>query len=323
MTDKKPTIITEKQGLHPRNPHRFRYDFGQLIMACPELAPFVRLNKFKVESVDFADPKAVKLLNQAILKQFYDIGEWNIPENYLCPPIPGRADYIHYVADLLATCNKGVIPTGKSVSVLDIGVGANCVYPIIGNKAYGWHFVGTDIDPVAIRSVNQIIGANPKLQGVVECRLQTSPSNIFSNIIHPGEFFDLSVCNPPFHASAEEARSGSQRKTHNLTSGKDATPVLNFGGQSNELWCNGGEAEFVRRIVKQSSEIPDRCFWFSSLISKKSNLPGIYKALQKAGAKAMQTIDMAQGQKLSRIVAWSFLSDDQQNEWRKQRWSGQ
>jgi 23S rRNA (adenine1618-N6)-methyltransferase len=39
------------------------------------------------------------------------------------PPIPGRADYIHQIADLLATCNKKVVPTGADIRILDIGVG--------------------------------------------------------------------------------------------------------------------------------------------------------------------------------------------------------
>jgi len=319
MTEK-TTTGGEKSGMHPRNPHRFRYDFEQLISVCPELAPFVKLNQFNTESIDFANPEAVKLLNKAILKQFYDIAVWDIPENYLCPPIPGRADYIHHAADLLASCNKGTIPTGQSVSVLDIGVGANCVYPIIGHKAYGWHFVGSDIDPVAIRTANQIIASNPTLKGAVECRLQNTTSNIFSKIMKRGEVFDLSICNPPFHSSPEEAAGGTQRKSKNLTSGKDSTPILNFGGQNHELWCDGGESEFVRRMIKQSSELPDFCLWFSSLISKKDNLYGVYKALKKAEAKEVRTIEMAHGQKQSRIVAWTFFPKEQQAEWRKNRW---
>ena len=306
MNRKNPIVVTEKSGLHLRNPHRYRYDFKQLIQVCPELGKFVKINQYGSESIDFANPQAVKMLNKTILRQFYDVSDWDIPENYLCPPIPGRADYIHYMADLLASCNNGIIPTGKSVSVLDIGVGANCIYPIIGNKAYGWHFIGTDIDPVAIRSANQIIEENPKLQGVIECRLQINPSNFFSNILKPGEVFDLSICNPPFHASAEEAAEVTHRKTRNLGSGKGTSSVLNFGGQNNELWCPGGEAEFVRRMIKQSSELPDCCKWFSTLISKKSNLAPVYKLLQKAGAKQVRTIEMSQGQKQSRVVAWSF-----------------
>jgi 23S rRNA (adenine1618-N6)-methyltransferase len=101
---------TEKSGLHPRNPHRFRYDFKELIKSCPKLAPFVSLNKYKSESIDFSNPEAVKILNLALLRHFYQLSYWDIPENYLCPPIPGRADYIHYIADLLASCNENKIP---------------------------------------------------------------------------------------------------------------------------------------------------------------------------------------------------------------------
>jgi len=317
MTDKITTTDAEKSGMHPRNPHRFRYDFEQLIKVCPELAPFVILNQFNNQSIDFADPQAVKMLNKAILKQFYDIAVWDIPQNYLCPPIPGRADYIHHMADLLASSNNEIIPTGSSVSVLDIGVGANCVYPIIGHKAYGWHFVGSDIDPIAIRTANQIIASNPTLKRAVECRLQSTPSNIFSNIIKKGEVFDLSICNPPFHSSSEEAAEGAERKARNLASEKKPSPLLNFGGQNNELWCDGGEAEFVRRMVKQSSENPNRCLWYTSLVSKKSNLYAINKALKKANAMQVRTIEMTHGQKQSRIVAWTFLTDEQHQQWRK------
>lgn len=295
-----------KPGFHPQNPHRFRYDYKQLIFACPELAPFVKLNKYNIESIDFADPVAVKMLNRAILKLNYQLEFWDIPEKYLCPPIPSRADYIFHAADLLASGNNRIIPTGKTVSVLDIGVGANCIYPIIGHQTLGWHFVGTDIDVAAIRIAQKIIDSNVSLKGKIELRLQSKTSNIFSNILKPGEKFDLSICNPPFHSSQEEASEGSQRKSRNLNLKVEKTQALNFGGQSSELICDGGEHEFLRRMVKQSSEIPDRVKWFTSLVSKKSNLPEIYKSLQKFGAKEVRTIEMVHGQKQSRIVAWTF-----------------
>lgn len=302
-----PISSSEKPGFHPQNPHRFRYNFKQLISACPELATFVKLNKYSIESVDFANPDAVKMLNKAILKLHYQLEYWDIPTNYLCPPIPGRADYIFHAADLLASGNLGIIPSGKTVSVLDIGAGANCIYPIIGHQTFGWHFLGTDIDPVAIRFAQKIIDSNPNLRGKIELRLQSKPSNIFSNILNPGEMFDLSICNPPFHSSQEIASEGTNRKNRNLNLTAEKVPALNFGGQSGELWCDGGEAEFLRRMVKQSSEIPDRVKWFTSLVSKKSNLSGIYKALQKAGVKDVRTIEMEHGQKQSRIVCWTFL----------------
>jgi len=306
MKDNKSNPSIEKQGFHPQNPLRFRYDYKKLSNACPELAPFLKPNKFNDESIDFANPKAVKTLNKAILKLHYHLEYWDLPANYLCPPIPSRADYIFHVADLLASSNKGIIPTGKTVSVLDIGVGANCIYPIIGNQTFGWHFVGTDIDQTAIRFAQKIINSNQNIKGNIELRFQSKSSNIFSNILNPDEKFDLSICNPPFHSSQDEATEGTIRKNRKLNLQNEKVSSLNFGGQSSELFCDGGEAEFLRRMIKQSSEIPDRVKWFTSLVSKKSNLPGIYKALQKVNANDVRTIEMQHGQKQCRIVAWTF-----------------
>jgi 23S rRNA (adenine1618-N6)-methyltransferase len=56
------------------------------------------------------------------------------PANYLCPPIPAVADYLHYLADLLADGSGGV-PRGIKVRALDVGVGANCIYPLLGHAA--------------------------------------------------------------------------------------------------------------------------------------------------------------------------------------------
>lgn len=299
-----PTL--EKSGLHPRNPHRFRYDFKALTASCPDLSRFVSPNKYGNESIDFANPQAVLTLNRALLKHFYDISSWDIPDNYLCPPIPGRADYIHYMADLLATGNEGKIPTGGQVRVLDIGVGANCVYPIIGSKEYGWSFVGTDVDPVAIESARKIVEMNSSLQSKVELRIQPVPADIFRGVVQPEEQFHLSVCNPPFHSSMAEASAATRRKTLNLTQGRNTKPVQNFGGQNIELCYNGGEEAFVRRMIQQSSRIPSQCKWFSTLIAKNDHLPAVFKSLEIARAAEVRTIDMAQGQKVSRVVAWRF-----------------
>jgi len=297
-----------KKELHPRNRHRGRYDFKQLIQAAPELARFVATNKYGDESIDFADPHAVKALNQAILKQVYGVSGWDIPKGFLCPPIPGRADYIHHVADLLGSTNGDVVPQGSEVRVLDIGTGANCVYPLIGHSEYGWSFVGTDIDPDALRSAQKVLSLNDGLTDAIELRLQKSPEKIFEGIIKPGETFDLAICNPPFHASQAEAQEGTQRKWKNL--GKSPTakgaPVLNFGGTGAELWCKGGERAFIERMIKESARFANQCRWFTTLLSRESHLPAIGGALKRAGTHQQGIIEMVHGQKKSRIVAWSF-----------------
>jgi 23S rRNA (adenine1618-N6)-methyltransferase len=306
-----------KSVLHPRNRHRGRYDFDQLIQASPVLAPYVKLNEYGDASIDFSNAEAVKALNQALLKQFYAVRAWDIPRQYLCPPIPGRADYLHYLADLLSEGNAGQIPRGQSVRVLDVGVGANMIYPLIGTHEYGWQFVGADIDDKALSNAQQIIEANA-LSNLIELRLQTSPLSIFKDVISEGEKFALTMCNPPFHGSLEEAQAGTQRKWRGLgkNPGKrrstDKSPVLNFGGQNAELYCEGGEEAFVTAMIKESRHYATQSVWFTTLISKAANLPSVYSALKKVHALQVKTIEMSQGQKQSRIVAWTFLNVSQQ-----------
>lgn len=321
MTNKKRPERQTKLKLHPRNRNRERYNFDELIAGSPELASYTATNIYGDESIDFANPDAVKTLNRALLKHFYSIENWDIPPNYLCPPIPGRADYIHYIADLLAEKNSGEIPIGESIKCLDIGVGANCIYPIIGNREYGWSFVGTDIDPVSIESANNIIESNSGLSDFIECRLQPDSRNIFDSILKEGELFDVSICNPPFHSSEADVIAASAKKVSNLKQKSVKNPTLNFGGKSNELWCDGGEEKFIETMIRESRIYWDSCFWFTTLVSKDWHLQRIYKALDYAEAFAVKTIPMGQGNKISRIVAWTFLDKNQQKTWRDLRWN--
>lgn len=289
-----------KPELHPRNRNNKLYDFRQLVVVCPDLAKYLTITPVGTESIDFSNPNAVKTLNKAILKFYYNI-HWNLPGDYLCPPIPGRADYLHYIADLLSEDHMNIIPRGEKITVLDIGVGANCIYPILGSREYVWSFVGTEINPEAILIAKNLIQQN-ELTSSIKIFHQKSPTCIFEGLpkdIH----FDVSMCNPPFHASIAEAMAGTKRKWKNL---KVKSNQLNFGGHENELWCPGGEVAFIARMIKESPNV--NCKWFTTLVSKETSLPGIYKELNKLKGIKVRTIAMGQGQKKSRIVAWSFSS---------------
>ena len=294
--------IPEKAELHPRNRHRGPYDFAALVKASPELGRFVGRARHGGLSIDFADAEAVRRLNRAILRLVYGVKGWDIPAGYLCPPIPGRADYVHYAADLLG----GV--RGAEVRVLDLGTGANLVYPLIGHREYGWSFVGTDIDKAALDAARRTLKANEGLAAAIELRLQTDRGRLFEGVLKRGETFDLSMCNPPFFASAAEARGSAQEKWRKLGRGAQAS-ARNFGGQGGELWCEGGEVAFILRMIEESARRPSACRWFTTLVSKSSNLPAAHRALRQAGAADIRTIEMAQGQKKSRIVAWTFMDD--------------
>jgi 23S rRNA (adenine1618-N6)-methyltransferase len=316
---KKKQIPVVKPKLHPRNKHKERYDFQLLTTENPELIPFV-IKSFKGDdTIDFADPTAVKTLNKALLKSYYNIDFWDIPDNFLCPPIPGRADYIHHIADLLCRQNYGKIPTGNKITCLDIGVGANCIYPILGHTEYQWEFIGSDINEEALQNAQKIIDNNPNLKEHIRLRKQDFPKDIFYNLLKPEDKIDVTLCNPPFHASAKEAEQASIRKESNLQKTKITTPTLNFGGQHNELWCDGGEERFISKMIYESRKFSKTCFWFTALVSKQSNLKNIYKSLEKANAIEVVTTPMGQGNKTSRMVAWTFLTKEEQRDWKNDK----
>lgn len=282
----------------------------------PALQPHVLIKPDGGKTIDFANPNGVKALNAALLTHYYQVKFWDVPAGYLCPPIPGRADYVHYLADLLAKDNQAVVPKGKSIRGLDIGTGANVIYPIIATRSYGWQMVGTDIDAVSIQSANAIIVSNSVLTNDIDVRQQHNQQHIFRGAVKPDERFDFCMCNPPFHQSAEQAKAVSQRKIQNLIKNKTKrgsqvntekqSAALNFAGQSNELWCEGGELQFIQKMIAESREYATQIGWFSSLVSKKDNLIQIYKSLRELGITNVKTIEMAQGQKVSRFVAWHF-----------------
>lgn len=289
--------------LHPRNPHRGRYDLDRLCALRPELAAHVRAAPDGAKTLDFADPAALRWLNAAILKDSYDV-EWQLPARHLCPPVPGRADYIHYLADLLAS--RGVDPRGP-LRALDIGSGASCIYPILGHASYGWRFVGSELDADALDSAAEILRANPALAQAVELRQQGDRAAIFAGIVQPDEVFAVSLCNPPFFASAEEAERANRRKRrhlHGAEAGRRA--AFNFSGTHSELWCKGGERAFLRKMARESARFGAQVRVFSALVSNGDNLPPTLKYLRKQGAQGVEVVPMRQGNKVSRFVAWWF-----------------
>ncbi|MFT6634183.1 23S rRNA (adenine(1618)-N(6))-methyltransferase RlmF [Alcanivorax sp.] len=295
-----------RKGLHPRNLHNQGYDFSALVASYPALASHVKPNPYGDLSIDFSNPLAVKTLNAALLNRHYNIAGWDIPDGALCPPIPGRADYIHYIADLVG-------PENPDIKLLDIGTGANGIYPLLACRIYGWQCVGSDINAQSLANVEAIIDSNPDLKERFTLRTQNDKNHSFEGIIQPGEWFDVSVCNPPFHASQDEALKSSQMKALNLARNRGEAkattkaPNLNFGGQGAELWCKGGELLFLKKMVRESQVYSSQCRWFTSLVSKADNVRSLKKLMLKVGAVDIREIEMKQGNKVARVLAWTFV----------------
>ena len=306
--------------LHPRNRNREQYDLQALISVVPDLNNYIKPNKMGNPSIDFSNPTAVKLLNRALLYHYYGLSFWDFSDKNLCPPVPGRAEYIHRIADLLTQYNGKKIPKGEQVTLVDVGVGASCIYPIVGVVEYDWSFIGADIDAKSLASSQSIIDNNPQLKGKVSCRLQRNQNAYFSGVIGKKEKVDVTICNPPFHASIDDARSGTLRKVRNLTGNKNQQNQRNFSGVPNELICEGGELQFITKMIEESQQFAMNCFWFTTLVSKASNLKPIYTTLEQVKATKVETIEMNTGNKMSRIVAWTYLSKELQKLWSEVRW---
>ena len=306
-----------KPQMHPRNLHNQGYDFVKLCCTHPPLKAFLAPNPVGKLTIDFSQPRAVKSLNAALLKHYYGITHWDIPDGFLCPAVPGRADYVHYIADLLTGPSCGEKSKANQIKGIDIGTGANLIYPIIASQSYAWQMVGTDVNPSSLASAKEILASNPELRTLISLREQKNSSAIFDGIIREDEVYDFSMCNPPFHISAEAAIAGSRKKNKNLAKhsvkrrGNHSSAInqslLNFGGQSNELWCNGGEFAFVKQMLTQSVKYKSQVRWFTSLLSKKDSVEPLLALAKQLNAVECKSVNMSRGAKVSRFIAWRFM----------------
>ena len=296
------------KNLHPKNKHNSNYNFTELIAAYPLLKEFVFVNKYGTETVDFSNPEVVKAINTALLFKYYNLTFWDFPDDNLCPPIPGRVDYIHYLADVLKSSE-----ISEPITILDVGTGANCIYPLLGNAEYNWKFVGTDIDKKSLDRAQIILKKN-KLIESIQLKHQKDSTHIFDGIFSETDKFSASMCNPPFYKSQQDAMEANARKLEGLGNTEHIKP-RNFSGKQQELWYKGGEKAFIHTYLYESSMFKKQCFWYSTLVSKKENAESMLSSLKKLGATEIKTIPMHQGNKVTRIVAWTFLTEKEQKEW--------
>lgn len=280
--------------MHPKNPFNKDYNFDDLIAHHPALKEFVFVNEHGNSSIKFSNNLAVKELNTALLKAHYAITYWDIPENNLCPPIPGRLDYLLHIADLFQK---------EDIKLLDIGTGANLIYPILASRHFKWNCTASEVDLDSLKNAQGIIDHNSNLEDL-ELRHQKFKTNILNNIIQPDDFFDVVVCNPPFFKNRTDAENSNRRKFDNLQL-SEKNPQ-NFGGLSNELWYKGGEVAFVKKMAEESLQFKDKVHWFTAIVSQKENLKNIKRTINKTNPSEVKIIEMEQGNKQSRFIAWTF-----------------
>lgn len=279
--------------MHPKNIHSSSYDFDLLQKHYPALASFIITTKGKLPTIDFANPKAVFALNKALLLTHYAIVDWSIPQGYLCPPIPSRVDYLHHIYDVIKN---------KEATGYDLGCGANCIYTLLGASIYQWRMIGVDSDKTAVTYARKNVALNPHLKERIRIEHQSNKSFMFTGVLKSDQYIDFTMCNPPFYASQQEADKANIEKNQNLNLGSS---TRNFGGTPHELWCNGGEALFLKRMIKESVHFKDQVGVFSSLVSNSSHIEKQLKLIKKIGASP-RIIKMVHGQKQSQLLLWKF-----------------
>lgn len=306
--------------MHEKNVHREGYDYDKLVALLPELGDKLIKNPKGRVTIDFSDSESVYLLNKSLLMGHYGITYWEIPEGYLCPSVPGRADYIHHLYDILSLDSK-VKPQGRKLVCMDIGTGANCIYPIIGNKSYRWSYIGTEVDKEALASAKKIVKSNPHLSKAISIRHQARPNQILKGIWNADEYIDVIMCNPPFYRDEAEANKATERKNKNLKLNTSGETKRNFSGRHHELLFPGGEQAFIKTMIKESKNVGKQCHTFTCLVSNKKHLPKIQESINKQGVTAQQVTNLSIGNKTSSILSWTYLTPKQRKIWSQSRWS--
>ncbi|KAJ3693961.1 hypothetical protein LUZ60_009441 [Juncus effusus] len=288
--------------MHSRNRYKDSPpDFSLLASLYPSFLPYLIFPSGPDRpTIDFADFSATRELTRVLLLHDHGVNWW-IPDGQLCPTIPNRSNYIHWIEDLLASDLIPSINTddsNKLVRGFDIGTGANCIYPLLGASLLGWSFVGSDITPVALEWAKKNVENNPHISHLIEIRAasKSEPSDddsVLVGVVKEGERFDFCMCNPPFFESLADA---------------GLNPKTACGGTREEMVCDGGEREFVGRIVEDSICLKDSFRWFTSMVGRKANLKFLISKIREKGATIVKTTEFVQGHTARWGLAWSFFS---------------
>ncbi|MED6287967.1 Methyltransferase-like protein 16 [Characodon lateralis] len=83
---------------------------------------------------------------------------------------------------------------------------------------------------------------------------------------------------------------------------------VNTGGVT-EIMAEGGELEFVKRIIHDSLQLKKRLRWYSCMLGKKCSLAPLKEELRKQGVPKVTHTEFCQGRTMRWALAWSFYDD--------------
>ncbi|GBB93819.1 hypothetical protein RclHR1_22370002 [Rhizophagus clarus] len=287
--------------MHPRNRYKDKSpDFSVLAFKYPSFYPFVHYSKEGKPFIDYKNPEAVRELTYCLLREDFNLF-LDIPLDTLCPPVPSRLNYIHWIEDLVSSTESHEESGQHTVYGIDIGTGASCIYPLLGctlNK--NWVFLATDIDEKAVKYAKDNVQRN-SLDDRITVHYNKMGKKILldENMIKDTTLkFSFCMCNPPFYENQEEYEKGVENK---LT-----TPHSVCTGSSNEMFTPGGEFQFIKDILEESLFLRTKIRWYTSKIGRLETVNKMVCELKKVGIDNYVITEFCQGFTRRWGIGWSF-----------------
>ncbi|KAI1352462.1 hypothetical protein F5Y01DRAFT_95223 [Xylaria sp. FL0043] len=273
-------------------------DFHRLGLQHPEFGAMLKGGAH----LDFTDPAAVMQLTKTLLKVDFGI-QINLPPNRLCPPVPNRHNYILWLKELLDSTSPSYsqqYDPERKVTGVDIGTGASLIYPLLGCvQRPNWHFIATDIDAESLASARE----NARLNNL-EARIHIVDRRASDSLVPDLDgdtTVDFVMVNPPFYSSDAELQELAAQKSQPPHSACTGAPV--------EMVCEGGEVEFVERIINESLLLRGRVQWYTAMLGKQSSIEILIGTLKKHKINNFAVTTFIQGSKTRRwALGWSFLA---------------
>uniref|UniRef100_A0A2D4NEX4 U6 small nuclear RNA (adenine-(43)-N(6))-methyltransferase n=2 Tax=Micrurus spixii TaxID=129469 RepID=A0A2D4NEX4_9SAUR len=293
------------KSMHERNRYKNNPpDFAFLASKYPEFKQHVQINLLGRVSLNFKDPQAVRALTCTLLKEDFGL-QIDIPIERLIPTVPLRLNYIHWVEDLIAQQDATTTNTAKDSITwgIDIGTGASCIYPLLGATLNGWYFIATEVDDMCFSYAKKNVEQN-NLSDLIKVVKVPQKTLLLDALEEECDvIYDFCMCNPPFFANQLEAKGVNSR---NPTRAPPSS--VNTGGIT-EIMAEGGELEFVKRIIHDSLQLKKRLRWYSCMLGKKCSLAPLKKELEIHRVPKITYTEFCQGRTMRWALAWSFYEN--------------
>ncbi|KAL6050980.1 Methyltransferase-like protein 16 [Balamuthia mandrillaris] len=276
--------------MHPENYYRTnKPDFVELAKLYPSFKAHVHITSKGQPNIRWTDPEAVRELTCVLLRHDFQIAV-ELPLDQLCPAVPNRVNYIHWLSDLLK--HSPDVTSAPTITGIDIGTGASCIYPLLGVRLKGWRFVATEIDPISLDYARRNIAAN-QWEDLIELR-ESKSGHILQGIVKENESFAFCMCNPPFFSDQDHA---------------PPNPKTACRATENERLTTGGEFQFIKQMIQDSLRYRNRIRWYTSMLGRKVDVKLLEKELVASGIVNIRTTTFYQGKTARWGIAWTFSQD--------------